>query len=128
MDFLAAYNGLNVEQKKAVDTIDGPVMVIAGPGTGKTQVLAVRIANILQKTDTKPDSILCLTFTNAGVKEMRSRLFKIIGNTASRVRIVTFHSFASEQLEKYYAVLGYEAPPTCANGRTCGHDPTRQCM
>jgi DNA helicase-2/ATP-dependent DNA helicase PcrA len=112
MDFLAAYNGLNVEQKKAVDTIDGPVMVIAGPGTGKTQVLAVRIANILQKTDTKPDSILCLTFTNAGVKEMRSRLFKIIGNTASRVRIVTFHSFASEQLEKYYAVLGYEAPPT----------------
>ena len=60
--FLTSYNALNEAQKKAVDTLDGPVMVIAGPGTGKTQVLALRIANILTKTDTPPDGILCLTF------------------------------------------------------------------
>lgn len=114
--FLNAYNGLNKEQKRAVDAIDGPVMVIAGPGTGKTQVLAVRIANILTKTDTSPDSILCLTFTNAGVKAMRERLLRLIGPTASRVHIATFHSFALEQIEKQYGVLGFDEKPTLLEG------------
>ncbi len=110
-NFLTAYHGLNVEQKRAVDAIDGPVMVIAGPGTGKTQVLAVRIANILTKTDTAPDSVLCLTFTNAGVKAMRERLMSMIGPTASRVNIATFHSFAMSQIEKFYQAVGYDAVP-----------------
>jgi DNA helicase-2/ATP-dependent DNA helicase PcrA len=110
--FTTAYNALNTEQKRAVDTIDGPVMVIAGPGTGKTQVLAVRIANILTKTDTSPDGVLCLTFTNAGVKAMRERLMRLIGPTGSRVRITTFHSFALDQIEKYYGAVGYDAAPT----------------
>ena len=57
------YKMLNAEQKEAVDTIDGPVLVIAGPGTGKTQLLSTRIANILQKTDTAPENILAMTFT-----------------------------------------------------------------
>lgn len=87
---------LNLEQKKAIDTIEGPVMVIAGAGTGKTQVIAHRIANILQNTQTNPSSILCLTFTDTAVNAMRDRLIKIIGPTAYSVRIHTFHSFCND--------------------------------
>jgi len=72
------YKKLNKAQKEAVDTIDGPVMVVAGPGTGKTQILALRIANILQKTDIKGDGILCLAFTNAAVEAMKERLKDIL--------------------------------------------------
>ena len=64
-DFKSLYDSLNLEQQMAVDTIEGPVMVIAGPGTGKTQILAVRILNILKQTDAKPQEILCLTYTDA---------------------------------------------------------------
>lgn len=103
--FKEQYNKLNPAQKQAVDTIDGPVMVIAGPGTGKTQVLALRIANILTKTDTSASGILSLTFTRAGVRAMRERLVKYIGNTAHDVRISTFHSFAADLVEKYFEVL-----------------------
>lgn len=110
--FLSAYNGLNAEQKKAVDTIEGPVMVIAGPGTGKTQVLSLRIANILTKTDTPPDGILCLTFTNAGVKAMRERLLRIIGPSATKVKISTFHSFAFSLIEEFYETLDFDVVPT----------------
>lgn len=69
---------LNKEQKKAVETIDGPVIVVAGPGTGKTQVLTTRIAHILHETDTPPHGILALTFTDAGVQTMRTRLKSLI--------------------------------------------------
>ena len=87
---------LNKAQQLAVDTIEGPVMVIAGPGTGKTQIIAERIANILQKTDTAPDSILALTFTESGAKAMRERLIAAIGPTAYYVNISTFHAFCSQ--------------------------------
>lgn len=96
MDFAKRYTKLNTEQKKAVDVIDGPVMVIAGPGTGKTELLGVRVANILQKTDTLPENILCLTFTDSGANAMRQRLIEIIGKEAYKVAIHTFHSFGSE--------------------------------
>ncbi len=96
MDFAKRYAKLNTEQKKAVDVIDGPVMVIAGPGTGKTELLGVRVANILQKTDTLPENILCLTFTDSGANAMRQRLIEIIGKEAYKVAIHTFHSFGSE--------------------------------
>ncbi|MBP7846489.1 MAG: UvrD-helicase domain-containing protein, partial [Candidatus Pacebacteria bacterium] len=69
--FLEEYKRLNKDQKEAVDTIDGPVMVVAGPGTGKTQILSLRIANILRETDTAPGNILALTFTESGVASMR---------------------------------------------------------
>lgn len=94
--FLKSYNLLNENQKKAVDTIQGPVMVVAGPGTGKTQILSLRIANILSKTDAKASNILCLSFTEAGVKAMRERLRKFIGKESYDVAIHTFHSFANE--------------------------------
>jgi len=94
--FTKSYSILNPAQKKAVDIIDGPVMVIAGPGTGKTQVLATRIANILRLTDTEPRSILALTFTESAAANMRERLVKMIGKTGYYVQITTFHSFCSE--------------------------------
>lgn len=94
--FTQSYQHLNTEQRLAVDTIDGPVMVIAGPGTGKTQILATRIANILLKTDTNPSSILALTFTESGAQAMKKRLISLIGETAYSVHIQTFHSFCSE--------------------------------
>lgn len=96
MSFATRYAALNANQKQAVDTIEGPVMVIAGPGTGKTELLSMRAANILKKTDTLPESILCLTFTESGAHAMRERLVSIIGKDAYKVAIHTFHSFGSE--------------------------------
>ena len=96
MDFKQRYLKLNEAQKEAVDTIEGPLMVIAGPGTGKTELLSVRVANILQKTDTLPENILCLTFTESGATAMRERLAEIIGKDAYKVAIHTFHSFGEE--------------------------------
>ena len=95
-NFLAEYQKLNPEQKLAVDTIEGPVMVIAGAGTGKTQTIALRIANILDKTDTKPSSILCLTYTDVAANNMRSRLLTMIGPDAYKIKICTFHAFCND--------------------------------
>src|SRR3989338_6040763 len=86
-------------------------MVVAGPGTGKTQVLALRIANILKKTDTKGDGILCLTFTNSAVAAMRERLVRYIGEAGEKVNIFTFHSFGLEIIQKYFEVLGLPDAP-----------------
>ena len=95
------YKMLNAEQKEAVDTIDGPVLVIAGPGTGKTQLLSTRIANILQKTDTAPENILAMTFTEAGASNMRERLSRFIGTDSFKVGIFTYHGFANEIIQNY---------------------------
>ena len=92
---------LNEAQKKAVEAIDGPVMVVAGPGTGKTQILTLRIANILDKTDTAPESILALTYTTAGVISMREKLLEIIGDRAYRVNIFTFHAFCEHLIKEF---------------------------
>jgi DNA helicase-2/ATP-dependent DNA helicase PcrA len=94
--FKNAYNQLNDAQLRAVDYIDGPLMVLAGPGTGKTQLLSVRVANIIKQTDTSPSNILCLTFTDNAARNMRERLQSIIGQASSHVAVQTFHSFGSE--------------------------------
>ncbi len=94
--FWERYAQLNAEQKLAVDTIDGPVMVIAGPGTGKTELLSLRVANILRQTDTLPSSVLCLTFTDSAAINMRQRLTQIIGPLANKVAVYTFHSLGTE--------------------------------
>ncbi|MBU3942982.1 ATP-dependent helicase [Patescibacteria group bacterium] len=96
MKFKEVYKNLNSEQKEAVDNIEGPVMVIAGPGTGKTHLLTMRIANILKKTDTPPEAILALTFTESGVASMRKKLIGLIGSSAYQVNITTFHGFAND--------------------------------
>lgn len=95
-EFQKSYKRLNAAQKDAVDTIEGPVMVIAGPGTGKTQILTLRIANILLKTDVTPNSILVLTFSESAALQVRNRLALMIGSPAYRVDISTFHGFCNE--------------------------------
>lgn len=95
------YKSLNSKQKEAVDAIYGPIMVVAGPGTGKTQILSLRIANILKETDTRPENILALTFTESGVYAMRKRLVDIIGSAGYRVRIHTFHGFCNAVIKEY---------------------------
>jgi DNA helicase-2/ATP-dependent DNA helicase PcrA len=95
-EFLKRYKALNAAQREAVDAIDGPVMVVAGPGTGKTELLSVRVANILTKTDALPQNILCLTFTDSAATNMRERLAGLIGSEAYKVAIHTFHSFGTE--------------------------------
>ncbi|MBP9748288.1 MAG: ATP-dependent helicase [Candidatus Pacebacteria bacterium] len=109
--FVSEYQKLNKAQKEAVDNLAGPTMVVAGPGTGKTQVLAMRIANILHKTDIKADGILCLTFTNSAVEAMKQRLSKYIGEAGEKVNVSTFHSFGMQIIEKYYSVLGLDSVP-----------------
>lgn len=110
LDFEKLYKGLNKAQKEAVDTIEGPVMVIAGPGTGKTQVIALRIGNILSKTDTPADGVLCLTFTNSGVSAMKKRL-SAYGIDPTRVVVSTFHAFGTRLIEEFYQNLDLSEPP-----------------
>ncbi len=95
------YKRLNAEQKLAVDTIDGPLLVIAGPGTGKTQLLTTRVANILRISDAQPQNILCLTFTESAAYEMRERLINIIGQSAYNITISTYHAFGRELIARF---------------------------
>lgn len=99
--FEESYNLLNERQIKAVDQVDGPMLVIAGPGTGKTQLLSTRVANILSKTDVQPSNILCLTFTESGVQNMRDRLRGMAGDAAYDITISTYHSFGSDIIKSY---------------------------
>jgi len=99
--FLKEYERLNAAQKEAVDATEGPVMVIAGPGTGKTQILATRIANILLKNQINASNILCLTYTDAGAVAMRKRLAEIIGPASYDVGIFTFHAFCNRVISEH---------------------------
>ena len=109
--FQEALANLNPEQLAAVNKMDGPVLVVAGPGTGKTQILAARIGKILTDTDALPNEILCLTYTDAGAIAMRKRLFDFIGPDAYRVNIYTFHAFCNEIIQEnleYFGKLNLE--------------------
>ena len=99
-DFDTRYRALNAAQKQAVDTTEGPLMVVAGPGTGKTELLSMRVANILRVADVLPQNILCLTYTESGAHAMRERLAGLIGADAYKVAIHTFHSFGSEIINR----------------------------
>jgi len=111
--FAREFAKLNPEQKTAVETIEGPVMVLAGPGTGKTQVVALRIGQILSKSHASARNILALTFTEAGVTALRQRLIDIVGPDAYQVTVSTFHGFANEVISTFpYA---FELPATTNN-------------
>lgn len=98
--FQEEYTRLNPEQKRAVDQVEGPVMVIAGPGTGKTQILSARIGKILlDGGGVEPQNILCLTYTDSGAIAMRRRLQSFIGPDAYRVAISTFHAFCNDVIQ-----------------------------
>lgn len=99
--FNKRYNRLNEAQRAAVDHIDGPLMVVAGPGTGKTELLTMRTANILRMTDVLPSNILCLTFTEAAATNMTERLNEIVGPTAYQIEISTFHGFGVNVRNRY---------------------------
>jgi DNA helicase-2/ATP-dependent DNA helicase PcrA len=105
--FEAVFAALNSEQQAAVQHIEGPVLVIAGPGTGKTQILAARIARILLETDALPENILCLTYTDAGAVAMRKRLQEFIGPDAYRVQISTFHGFCNRVIQDNLDLFGF---------------------
>lgn len=92
---------LNAAQREAVEQIDGPMLVLAGPGTGKTQLLSARVARILEKTDTLASNILCLTFTEAGAANMLERLTSFIGQAAYEVNISTYHAFGGNLIGDY---------------------------
>lgn len=92
---------LNQKQKEAVEYLDGPLLVLAGPGTGKTQLLSEKVSYILKNTDTNPENILCMTFTEAGADNMKARLKTVIGADGAKVHISTYHSFGSNILAQY---------------------------
>lgn len=101
------YALLNEAQRVAVDTIEGPVMVIAGPGTGKTEVLGMRIANLLRSdAQVLPHEILCLTYTEEAAHNMRKRLSKIVGLAAQKVNIHTFHGFCNNIIQNHSEYFG----------------------
>lgn len=102
-DFLST---LNPAQRRAVDQTEGPVLVIAGPGAGKTQLLTARIGKILLDTDAKAHNVLCLTFTDAGANAMRQRLLQRIGPEAWRVPIFTFHAFCNRVIQDNLEYFG----------------------
>lgn len=100
-DFTTAFTALNAAQRRAVETIEGPVLVVAGPGTGKTQLLGMRAAHIVRQTDTLPTNILCLTFTESAAAAMRQRLISLMGSEGNKVAVHTFHSFGTDIINRY---------------------------
>lgn len=102
------FDKLNEAQQQAVNTIYGPVMVIAGPGTGKTEVLSMRIANLLNsEAQVKPADILCLTYTDEATNSMRRRLVQIVGTDAHKINIYTFHGFCNSIIQQYSSYFSH---------------------
>ncbi|MBI4407577.1 MAG: ATP-dependent helicase [Candidatus Kerfeldbacteria bacterium] len=104
-EFDVHYALLNPEQRRAVDHVDGPMLVLAGAGTGKTQMIALRIAKLLATQDLEPRNILCLTFTESGVNAMRARLVTMLGAVGYQVRVYTFHGFCNEVITDHPEVF-----------------------
>ena len=99
--------GLNEEQQKAVESLDGPVLVLAGAGTGKTRVLTTRIAHILATNSAYPSQVLAVTFTNKAAREMKERIGQMVGGTVEGMPwLGTFHSIATRILRRHAEMVG----------------------
>ena len=99
---------LNDKQKEAVFYNEGPLLIIAGAGAGKTKTLTTKIAFLIEEKNVSPRNILAITFTNKAAKEMKDRLFRTIGSTAKELQVSTFHSFGLKLLRENYEALGYD--------------------
>ena len=100
---------LNNRQKEAVLYNDGPLLIIAGAGAGKTKTLTTKIAYLIEEENVHPYNILAITFTNKAAKEMKDRLYLLIGDVAKKIQVSTFHSFGLKLLRENYEQLGYDA-------------------
>lgn len=101
-------NNLNENQLKAVTTTEGPLLVMAGAGSGKTKVLTTRIAYLISECNVNPEEVLAITFTNKAAKEMKDRVINMLGHLAYKIQISTFHSFGLSIMKKHYDKLGYQ--------------------
>lgn len=101
-------DSLNNRQKEAVVNTDGPMLILAGAGSGKTKVLTTKVAYLIEEKNIDPSNILAITFTNKAAKEMKERIFKLEGNSAFYIQISTFHSFGLKILKENCELLGYE--------------------
>ena len=99
---------LNEKQQEAVTHTEGPLLVIAGAGSGKTRVLTMRIAYLIEHLGISPSSILAITFTNKAAKEMKERVRQLLGPVAYQIQISTFHSFGLSVIRENYELLGYK--------------------
>ena len=100
---------LNDKQKEAVLYNDGPLLIIAGAGAGKTKTLTTKIAYLIEEENVHPYNILAITFTNKAAKEMKDRLYGLIGDLAKKLQVSTFHSFGLKLLRENYSILGYDS-------------------
>ena len=119
---------LNVNQRQAVDWNDGPMLVLAGPGAGKTRVLTTRVARLIQGTPDKRFRVLALTFTTKAAEEMRGRVAHLLGPNVRRARLTTFHGFAADVLRQHGSYFGLRPDFTILNQDADRHLVLRDAM
>ena len=102
-------DSLNDVQKEAVVNTDGAMLILAGAGSGKTRVLTTKVAYLIKEKGVRPDNVLAITFTNKAAKEMKERIYSLVGNDAFKIQISTFHSFGLKILKQNYNLLGYQS-------------------